>query len=310
MPLVTRRTLGYAAYLVACLAMFWPFVRDLLHLALSQDTYSHILLVPFITAGLVLMNRHRLLESAENSPRAGAMLFLSGLLLFGLGWRFGSLLPGGHPLTFAILPLIFLVWAGFLFFYGSHAFHSLQFPLLFLLLAVPLPESLVDVFIQWLRAGSSEVTYWLFRATATPVFRHGFIFAVPGATIDIAPECSGIRSAIALLITCLLAGYLFLRTKWARIALLVAAVPVLVIKNGIRIVTLTLLATHVDPSFLTGKLHHQGGFIFFLIGLLLLWPVLIWLQTKEAKFMNRGTAPPGPVGGGPHAASATTVTQR
>jgi len=304
---VTRETLWYCAYLVACLAMFWPSLRDLLHLSLAQDVYSHILLVPFITVGLVLMNRNLLSQGGQGSPRAAAMLFLSGVLLFGLGWRFGSQLPGGISLEFAILPLVFLVWAGFLFFYGSRAFHSLQFPLLFLLLAVPLPESLIDVFIEWLRVGSSEVTYWLFRATATPVFRQGFIFAVPGVTIDVAPECSGIRSAIALLITCLLAGYLFLRTKWARIALLVAAMPVLVIKNGIRIVTLTLLAIHVDPSFLTGKFHHQGGFVFFLIGLLILWPVLIWLQTKESKSLNRGGTPPGPASGGPRAASTAAL---
>ncbi len=307
---VTRKTLWFGGYLVACLVMFWPSVRDVFRLALSQDTYSHILLVPFITAGLMLMNRHRLSESTESSLRAAAILFFSGVLLFGLGWRFGFLLPGGNLLAYAILPLLFLVWAGFLFFYGAHAFHSMQFPLFFLLLAVPLPESLIDVLIGWLRVGSAEVTYWLFRATTTPVFRQGFLFTLPGATIDIAPECSGIRSAIALLITCLLAGYLFLRTKWARSALLVAAVPVIVIKNGIRIVTLTLLAIHVDPSFLTGKFHHQGGFIFFLIGLLILWPVLIWLQTKEAKLMNRGGPPPRSASGGPHAASSATVAQR
>jgi exosortase len=300
---LTRKTLWFGAYLAACLALFWSTVRGLLHLALSEDTYSHILLVPFITTGLILMNRRRLLEGTHGSPRAAAPLFLSGVLLFGLSWRFGHLLPGGNPLALSVLPLIFLVWAGFLIFYGSSAFHCLQFPLFALLLAVPLPESLIDVFIQWLRVGSSEVTYWLFRATGTPVFRQGFIFTLPGVTIDIAPECSGIRSAIALLITCLLAGYLFLRTKRARVALLVAAVPVLVIKNGIRIVTLTLLAIHVDPRFLTGKFHHQGGFIFFLVGLLILWPVLTWLQTKEAKLGNHAGTPPAPASGHPRAAS-------
>jgi exosortase len=295
---VTRNTLWFGAYLAACLAIFWPSLRDLLQLALSQDTYSHILLVPFITAGLILMKRRSLMEIAGSSPRTVTALFLAGALLFGLNWRFGHLFPGDDPLAFAILPLVFWVWAGFLFFYGSRAFHSLEFPLFFLLLAVPLPQFLLDGFIEWLRVGSAEVTYWLFRATGTPVFRQGFLFALPGATIDIAPECSGIRSAISLLITCLLAGYLFLRSKWARAALLVVAVPVLVIKNGIRIVTLTLLAIHVDPGFLTGKLHHRGGFVFFLIGLLILWPVLAWLQTTEAKLMNRGTRPPGAASNG------------
>jgi hypothetical protein len=38
---------------------------------------------------------------------------------------------------------------------------------------------------------------------------------------------------------------------------------------------------YVDPGFLTGRLHHQGGIVFFLIGLLLLLPVLWFLQRGE-----------------------------
>jgi hypothetical protein len=42
-----------------------------------------------------------------------------------------------------------------------------------------------------------------------------------------------------------------------------------------------LLSVYVDPGFLTGRLHHQGGFVFFLIALLLLWPVFIWLEKSD-----------------------------
>ncbi len=56
----------------------------------------------------------------------------------------------------------------------------------------------------------------------------------------------------------------------------------MILKNGIRIVSLTLLAVHVDPSFLYGKLHHEGGIIFFLLSLLLLAPLLWLLQRGEA----------------------------
>jgi exosortase/archaeosortase family protein len=57
----------------------------------------------------------------------------------------------------------------------------------------------------------------------------------------------------------------------------------MVLKNGVRIVTLTLLATYVDPGFLYGKLHRQGGVVFFLFGLLLMWPILWLLQRSEPK---------------------------
>ena len=52
--------------------------------------------------------------------------------------------------------------------------------------------------------------------------------------------------------------------------------------NGIRIVTLSTLAIYADPSFLTGKLHNEGGFVFFLLALAILAPVLWLLQRSEA----------------------------
>jgi exosortase/archaeosortase family protein len=59
------------------------------------------------------------------------------------------------------------------------------------------------------------------------------------------------------------------------------ALPLAIIKNGIRIATLTLLAMYVDPGFLTGNLHHDGGFVFFLLALAILAPVLLFFQKSE-----------------------------
>ena len=59
------------------------------------------------------------------------------------------------------------------------------------------------------------------------------------------------------------------------------AFPLGLVKNGIRITTLTLLAVYVDPSFLTGNLHHDGGFVFFLLALAMLAPVLLLLEKSD-----------------------------
>src|ERR1700692_3656256 len=52
-------------------------------------------------------------------------------------------------------------------------------------------------------------------------------------------------------------------------------------KHGMRIVTLAMLATYVDPGFLCGNLHREGGVVFFMIGLLLMVPVFWLLQGGE-----------------------------
>ena len=69
----------------------------------------------------------------------------------------------------------------------------------------------------------------------------------------------------------------------------VLGLVIMIVKNGIRIATLTILAQYVDSSFLFGRLHHEGGIVFFVIGLLLLLPVFWLLQRGE----TAATAPAG-----------------
>jgi exosortase len=177
---------------------------------------------------------------------------------------------------------VILVWAGgFLLCYGFGAFQAAAFPLLFLLLMVPLPDLMLDRVIRALQQGSTEIAYLMFQAVGTPVSRHGFLLSVPGVTIEVAKECSSIRSSLALFITCLLAAHLYLRTGWKMLLFVLLSLPVSVIKNGIRIATLTLLSIYVDPGFLSGKLHREGGFVFFFIALLILFPVFLWLERSD-----------------------------
>lgn len=276
-----RSTIWFAAYATVCAVAFWAPLRSLMQVALTSDTYSHILVVPFVSIVLVWMKRERLFRTLEPNLSSAAVLFCGGALLGAVGWRNPSLSAGGDWLGVAILGFLCLIWAGFLFFYGASAFKAGLFPLLFLLLMVPLPTFLLDRFTAWLQVGSADVAEWIFHLSGTPVLRQGLIFALPQVTIEVAKECSGIRSTQALLITCLLAGHLFMRTNWRRAVLLVAAVPVLIVKNGVRIATLTLLAVHVDPSFLTGHLHHNGGFVFFALAMLILLPLFRWLQKAD-----------------------------
>ncbi len=148
---------------------------------------------------------------------------------------------------------------------------------------IPPPGFLLIRIVQWLQEGSTEVSFLIFRALGIPVFRHGFVLAVPGVAIEVAQECSSIRSSIALFITCLLAGHLFLQKPWKTAVLVVLSLPLSVIKNGIRISTLTLLSLYVNPGFLHGRLHRDGGFVFFLIALALLYPVFRILEKKERR---------------------------
>ena len=71
--------------------------------------------------------------------------------------------------------------------------------------------------------------------------------------------------------------------------LVIASIPVLIFKNALRIATLSFLAVHVDHRILTSELHREGGIPFFVLGLLILYPVLAVLIKSENK--NKGAAP-------------------
>jgi exosortase len=173
---------------------------------------------------------------------------------------------------------VVLAIGGFLLVYGPAAFRAALFPLLFLAFMIPIPGAVLDGTVWLLRTGSTHAVSGLFELTGTPYYREGFVFSLPSVVIEIAEECSGIRSSIALVLTALLAGDLYLDRGWKKAVLVMATLPLTILKNGIRIATLTLLSIHVDPSFLTGQLHHDGGIVFFLMTLALLAPVLAWLR--------------------------------
>ena len=76
---------------------------------------------------------------------------------------------------------------------------------------------------------------------------------------------------------------MFLRNAWTKSVLLLAVLPMAILKNAIRIVSLTLLSIHVDPGFLTGQLHHEGGIVFFALTLALAFPILLLLRSLEVR---------------------------
>jgi exosortase len=260
---------------------FWKPIVAVVNYSLSHESSSHILLIPFVTVALLFIERNKIFSCAQFSLAPGFAIISLGIAfyIFAL-WRWPAN-EGNALLSASILALV-LTWMGaFVLSFGIKNACAAAFPLLFLLLAVPFPDIILDSIVTGLQAGSTELTYLIFKLVRVPVLRQGFILAVPGVTIEVATECSGIRSTMALFITCLLAGHLFLRSRTKTLVFVLLAIPLAVIKNGIRIATLTLLSVYVDPGFLTGKLHHEGGFAFFLLALALLAPVLFFMERTE-----------------------------
>src|ERR1700728_184628 len=281
MTTLGRRHACFVAFVLISGLVFYKTLTTLVQYSLHDQSTSHVILIPFVSFFLLYLDRGTILANTSSSRGLGIGLAAAGLLLFLVASRGPIPREGNWSLSAQVLSLVLIWVAGFIFFYGSAAFRAGSFPLLFLLLMVPLPDPILNWIIYELQEGSTQIAYLIFQATGTPVLRHGFQLSLPTVTIEVAEECSSIRSSVALLITCLLAAHLYLRTGWKKWGLVLLTLPLSLIKNGIRIATLTLLSIYVNPDFLTGKLHHQGGVVFFILALLMLLPVFLWFERSD-----------------------------
>jgi exosortase len=273
------QTLGSANYwslfcfALACVlpvACLWQATRTFLALVLKDSTYSHIPLIPAVSIFLIYSERKQIFSDALWKWSWGTLLVVPGVGGLWLSqssiWEFAS---ANRP-TFLVSGFVLIWMALFAVFFGRVAFRNARFSLLFLLFAIPIPEPALSNLVWFLQAGSADAAAVIYRVFGVPFIRDGFVFGLPGVTIRVAEECSGIRSALALFITTVLATHLWVSSKVSTLALWTLVFPVAVIKNGMRIVTLSCLAVYVDPSFLHGRLHRYGGIPFFLLDLLMM----------------------------------------
>lgn len=280
---VTNRWLLFYGWIAFSSLLFIKPLAALLRLSLSQDDSSYLPLIPFFSASVIWLDRQRIFEKLSNDKILSAMLaLLSGSAAL------ASFFPGtssssGLSLAARILSLGLLWAAGFALSFGKAAVQEARFPLLFLLLMVPLPGFLLERIISLLQEGSAWITGAFFDLFGVPALREGLVFHLSRANIEVARECSGIRSSMALLIIALLISHFRLKNFWAQFSFVICGLLMMIVKNGIRIATLTLLAMYVDPGFLFGRLHHQGGVVFFVLALLLLLPLLFALERMESK---------------------------
>lgn len=302
---MARRTLCLSVLLFLSLLLFWKPFNLWVQFSFLHVHLSHTIFIPGLSLILIWRERKRIFSSLDSSYRHGLVLLLLAAVLYGAGHQSSFPLSQQDYLSVTIFALVLTWLALFVFCYGSASFRAATFPLLFLLLMVPVPEFLLEKIITALQDGSAVVAHKLFELSGVPTYREGFVFTLPGLVIEVAEECSGIRSSIALLVVSLLAGHLSLRSRWGKLSLTLSILPLVVLKNGLRIVVITLLGLYVDRGFLDGYLHQRGGIVFFLVSLVLLAFVLKAVQrferwnSKDDGLLAQPSTSPGNDGGRP-----------
>jgi exosortase len=271
------RVFGFALACALPFVLAWDLMRVLVSL-FGNDTFSQVPLIPLVSLFLIYSNGGVVFSEVSFGWSLGATLIVPGVVCIELArlnlWQ----LTVTNQVSLLVFGMV-LSWVGaFALFFGTRAFQAARFPLVFLVFTIPIPEPVLSKVIAFLQEGSTDLANAFFELARVPHFRQGFVIELPGVAIRVAEECSGIRSTLALLITAVLASHFFLRRNWKRLLLILIVVPLAIFKNGLRIATLSILAIYVNPGFLHGNLHHDGGIIFFVIALLPMAFILRLLQ--------------------------------
>jgi exosortase C (VPDSG-CTERM-specific) len=284
LPRSQRLRVGGCAGFVVLLTLL--FIRPLTGLTLyaagsNLDTY--IVLIPFISAYLLYLQRGR--PSTPYCTSIGGTVAVGGIgvvaVAVAIKWQSGLSINDGLTLM-ALAFVSFVAACGFLFF-GSKWMASNAFPVAFLIFMVPLPDAAVNWLEQGSVLASADATAMFFDLTGTPVARESTVFELPGIVLKVAQECSGIHSSWVLFIASLLASHLFLRTRWRKAVLMAFAIPLGILRNGFRIAVIGLLCVHVGPHMIDSVIHRRGGPFFFALTLVPLFLLLWWLRRQEQR---------------------------
>src|ERR1700735_3830525 len=149
-----RRAFLLAGWLAATTALFWAPVRGGLAYGSENDGGSHIFSIPILAAGVLYLDRERVVRRVSFDELAGSVLVALGAAIAVVTWRGQIGACTLEQLTLFTLGLVILWIAGFALFVGRSALYEGRFALLFLFLTVPLPEFLLSRAIYWLQAGS------------------------------------------------------------------------------------------------------------------------------------------------------------
>lgn len=274
--------LVFLCFLIATIVVFYEHLATLFVQSFDHATNDYIPLVPLVSAFFFYVGRKEIFADTQYAVSVGLGTILVGVVLYASGISQGHRLSENDYLAVVTASAVAIWIGGFTLCYGLRASKHALFSLLFLLFIVPLPTFAMERTVAVLQESSAEATSALFGLVGVPVLREGFVFHLTGMSIEVAEECSGIHSAIALLLTSTVAGKLFLTSAWRRVTLALVVFPIAVLKNGLRIVTLTLLSNYVDARILSGPLHKQGGIPFFFVALSFLAVVMWLLRRSEA----------------------------
>jgi exosortase len=228
----------------------------------QSEEMSHGFFVPLVAAYIAWQKRGEISKLKLAPHWLGLVL----VVLAGLQLTVATL---GAELFLARTAFVLAVWGAVVYLGGWPLFKALSFPLLLILLMIPIPEIIYNQITFPLQLFASSVAEWALNLMGYPVLREGNVLELASQKLQVVEACSGIRSLLALTFLSLIYGFFFTKTVWIRIALFFSTIPVAIAANAGR-VTFTGILSEINPEYATGFFHSVSGWVLFLVAFVLL----------------------------------------
>lgn len=297
-----KRSLWKPLLVVASLAfMYWTVFSKLAYDWWNDDNYSHGLLVPFVVACIVWLNRDQIRRSVTGGRTFAGLLLIFAATALLIGGILGAVLVAQRA------SLIVMIIGIIVFFFGSRVLWRLTIPLLLVLLAIPIPQLIFNKIAFPLQLLASRLADRGIGFLGIPADRYGNVIDIHSLaaneiiSLEVVEACSGIRSLMTLITLALLLGYftrerhgrglsdlrqfIFDRDVYRTILLMAAAVPVAILTNAGRVIGTGIVAYYYGRAPVETVWHDISGSLVFVTALALLYGlnlVLKWILRRKA----------------------------
>jgi exosortase len=260
---IATRWLPLGIALAAALVVYAPAIAAMAAEWMEFPSLSHGFAIPLLSAYLLWRRRELIAAEPMESSVGGLVLLVLALGALALGTL------GGEPFIVRLsfpLTLFGLV----LFLAGPGVTRRAWIGLAYLVFMIPLPY----VTLKALTYQSQLFDAWM-TATAlgwlgVPVLRNGFMLVLPNITLEVAADCSSVPAIAALVALGAAYGQIQPRPGWLRAALTLAAAPLGLLSNIVRLILTSLAAYYIGPVALENVIHKFSGTSVFLLTVALL----------------------------------------
>ena len=243
--------------------LYAPIAFPLVRQWWQDPNYTHGLFVPAFFLFLLWKDRARLAELPLKPAWSGLVIFLLALLTLIVGVISRELfLPRISLLLLMSGMVVFLAGWGYLV--------AVAFPLAFLILMLPSSTLFSQISLP-LQIVSTKVATLLLRLAGVAAVREGNIILLHTARLGVTEACSGIRFLFSLITLAVIYGYLAESKIGVRVSLALAAAPISVLANALRVAGTGFVMQHWGIERAEGTLHLFSGWLIFLGALVMLF---------------------------------------